>query len=77
MKSSYKGVTLVEGGHIYSEGKLTPSAVKPADRLKTIAYSILSSHNESHITEDTSVLTRWHRTTLHTSASFRRHARAV
>ena len=56
MKSSYKGVTLVEGGHIYSEGKLTPSAVKPADRLKTIAYSILSSHNESPITEDTTDL---------------------
>ena len=56
MKSSYKGVTIVEGGHIYSEGKLTPSAVKPADRLKTIAYSILSSHNESHITEDTTDL---------------------
>ena len=50
MKSSYKGVTLVEGGHICSKGKLTPAAVKPADRLKTIAYSILSSHNESPIT---------------------------
>ena len=47
MKSSYKGVTLVEGGHIYSAGKLTPAAVKPADRLKTIAYSILSSRTTS------------------------------
>lgn len=47
MKSNYKGVTLTEGGHIWKNGNFIPaSAENSAARSKTIAYGILSAHND-------------------------------
>lgn len=47
MKSDYKGIKLCPGGHVYKGGKLTPSADGgKGGRGKTIAYGILSAHND-------------------------------